>query len=830
MKTLFQDIPFDFLLSWSKKHTAQYPALGYVKTLGNKATYNTIGDIYSPVPKTCKKLSDLRGVLSSIATDLESAYADSSTIYVLPSTPGLAPSDAVSEFMSEYADITDKQVSKTENYQNAREIRAKAFRLYNIPGKAFTTGLRDMDYVATTLGISRERVRQILAEVTESCRKIFLGETVDQIQAEATLVDWFTQLDHKLASAMPLNAFRAITGVDDRDPYSERFLMDILGVYVSTDKSHEPYVSKGRNLGFAHDMGKVVRFFREQAIPVPMADFDVFLKKTFKDAGLLKNIRDYVLNCDDYEVSCASDGSKIIALKWENLLFLPSEIARILYDMKAFDVQDAVSKEDLIQEYNTRAGLLRKDSISAETPGISRHALVLALGKSGFYKIRKYKETFKDGLEFAREYVRIHLDGSSLQEFIGLCQTEGYIKVYGERTMTSYYYTALQPLSKKSQEKRTSSGPSAETVLKTVAEELAKAGKPLQVSTLGRQVSARLGDIPDPTFRMHLKRAAGILVDLVPAGRKCLMVNLRTSDIDTFDFSQFAPKTREAAYKSAVEVTAVDELRRAEGHKMQLKELVRKLRSLLPSGIAPNNIYKVFADNDIFVKTSVGNKRGDNYIELNPAKYQDVYQKGATEAKPEIAAATPAHISAEPYELSFSWSTLRTILCGQFRSIASGHGMNIRDIINEMYDIMRGDNVQVEEGTEEYKILSLLNNYYSSKTSPYDRELLALKLVMGLEPYLKSFYKKVKGTDIYGVNGLGTIIQKLQDEYYLPTDEDGTDIGRGLNNMIGPVITRRNKIHTNFEGFSGCAEVNSTMGMFLKFYILTAAYSLYYVE
>ena len=825
MNTSFQDIPFDFLLTWYRKH----PEIGYVRTLAQKASCSVVGDIYSQELKPCKKLSELRDTLSGMTSELEAAYAAFSATHVLPSTPGLTRSQAISEFMSEYADIIEDMAKKSDTHKKSWEIRAKVFRLYNVPGTAITTDIRKMDYVATTVRLSIERVRQIYAELTESCRKIFLGETVDNIQAEPSLADWFIKLDAELATAMPLSKFRSSTGVDGSDPYAERFLMDILGVNVSDDKSRKQYVAKG-NLAFAKDMGKVVKFFRDQSIPVPMNDFDVFLNKTFKDAAIRQNIRDYVLNDDDYEVSAVSDGQQSIALKWENLLFLPNEMVRILYDRKAFDVKDALSKDELFREYNTRAQILGKDTIGADTAGFGRHKLILALGKSGFYKIRKYKESFTDGQEFAREYVRANLTGSSLQDFIKLCEDKGYIHLYGEKTMTTYYYTASQPLSNKVSEKRTTTGLSAETVLKTTAEELANAGKPVQASALRRLVSARLGDIPDPSFRMYLTRAAGILFDLTPAGKKCLMVSLKETDIDSFDYSQFAPRTKEAAYKTAVMATAVDELRRAEGHKMKMQELVNKLKSLLPQGIAKTNIYKIFTDNDMFVKTSAGTKRGDLYVELNPAKYQDLYQKTATQATPEIAATVPAHFSAELYESGFSWPSLRGILGGQFRQISLGHGMNIRDILNEMYDIMRGTNKEVEEGTEEYKILSLLNNYYTSKTSPYDRELLAMKLVMGLEPYLRSFYRKVKGEELYGVKGLGTLIQKLQDEYYLPTDEDGTDIGQKLNSMIRNVITRRNKIHTNFEGVSGCSDVNYTMALFLKFYVLTAAYSLYYVE
>ncbi len=824
MTTSFRDIPFDFLLTWHKNH----PEIGYVNTLAKKASCAVVGDIFNPELKPCKKLSDLKNTLSGMTSELEAAYADASATYVLPSTPGLTPSEAISEFMSEYADILDTFAGKTGSHKTWKS-RAKAFRLYNIPGTAITTKLRDMNYVATALSITRERARQILSEVTTSCREIFLGKTVDRIQAESSLVGWFTQLDAELATAMPLSKFRGTTGVDGSDPYAERFLMDILGVKVSTDKSREQFVSKG-DLFFSREMGKVIKFFRDKAIPVSINDFDVFLKKTFKDAEVLQKIRDFVLNSDGYEVLTSSDGQQTIALKWEKLEFLPGEIARILYDKNAFEVKDALSKDELIKEYNTRARIFGKNTISTNSPNISGHTLTLALGKSGFYKIRKYKETFTDGQQFAREYVKTNLTGSSLQDFLKLCDDKGYIHVYGNRTMTNYYYTAIKPISGDVSKKRSTTGLSAETVLKATAEELARAGKPIQASALRRLVSERIGNVPDPSFRIYLNRAAGILFELTPAGKKCLMVRLKQPDITSFDYSQFAPRTKEAAYKAAVLATAVDELRRAEGHKMQMLELVNKLKSLLPSKISPNNIYKIFTDNDIFVKSSVGNKHGDHYVELNPAKYQDLYQKTATQAVPEVAVRIPAHISTGLYESGFNWPSLRDILCGQFRRIAGGNGMNVKDVLNEMYDIMRGTNKEVEEGTEEYKILSLLNSYFTSKTSPYDRELLAIKLVMGLEPYLKSLYKKVKGEAIYGVKGLGTLIRNLQDEYYLPTDEDGTDIGRALNNMIDAIVARRNKIHTNFEGLSGCAEVNSTMALFLKFYVLTAAYSLYYVE
>jgi len=830
MSTTFHNIPFDFLAVWSKKHTSDYPALTYINTLRKSPFCVLAGDVYSPLLKTSKKLNELRAVLTSLIPDLEAAYEEASKVVVLPSTPGLSPSDSVKEFITEYADHLDILAGKMENHHVARESRAKIFRSYTIPGGVVTTGLRDMDYVATVMGISRERVRQILSDLNGDCRKIFLGETVGCVRADSNLVSWFRDLDSKLASAMPLSSFRSITGMDGRDPYSERFIMDILGIVISSSKGREQFVSRG-NLAFARDMGKVIKFFRDCAIPVEFSDFEVFLKKTFKNEWIRRNMRDYVLHSDDYEVTQVADGSRTVALKWENLEFFPSETARILFDMNAFEVKDAVSRTDLINEYNTRARLYRKDTMSVNVPGISRHPLVMALGKSGYYKIQKFGETFDDGLEFARKYVCDRKDESSAQEFLDICKDEGYLRIYGERSMSTFFYMCMQPLSKKAEDSSSAPSFSSAEILKSAALELEKAGEAgLRVSELWRRVCSSLGPVPFPSFRVLVGKAADNLLTLTPGRKRRLTVSLLPIDIASFDFEQFNPRSREAAYRSVVVATAVDELRRADGHKMQLMSLVKILKGLLPSEIAPNNVYKVFADSEVFVKTSVGNKKGDVYVELNHDNYSELYEKTATAAQPSVSAVSPAPAVNDVYSISFDWSSLRSILCGQFRTAVSGPGMKIGDVIDEMYVILSGKNKSVEEGTEEYKILSLLNNYYTGKTSPQDRELLAIKLVLGLEPYLKSYYRKISGNELYNVKGLGTIIRELQDCCYLPTEVDGTNLGRGLSNMTENIIVRRNKVHTNFEGFSGCSEVNSTLGMFLKYYVLAAAYELYYVD
>ena len=831
MNTDFKSIPFDFLLNWSKTQKTNYPELTYVTTLDKSGTCQVVGDIFDSSRTPNKRLNELQAKLIMLEDKINTAYGEDCQVHIIPSVISPSMIDSLAGFIKEFAAIRGDQLKNVnKKYVNAGALRIKVFRLYYMPSSTIVAKIFERADVASVVGTSPQRVEQVIKELITECRDILLGQTVDKVAADISLSSWYTNLSKSLANATTLSDFRNQTGLGENDPYTERFLVDLLG-YSLSKRDNNPVLVKGSITAFYRKIGQVVTHFRNYSIPMPIAEFEAYLNSTLKNDDTLRDdIHDYVLSSEQFERMYDGGGHECVALRWENLEFFPSEVARLMYDNNIFTLKDAWDKDTIIREYNIRASLFEKKHIRKTESFVLRHNLILHLGKSGYYKLKtSFTEKFVNANDFSKEYVRAHKSSLSLTDFLAECKEKGYIHLYGDLSMRTFFNMACKPLKGTIRGKVTTA-----QIMKAIATTLSQKGGAVRVPSLKKEVESVIGStIPEASFRAWLNRADGDLVSLSRKGRACY-VSLRPIDISKYDFSNINHGVRKAPYMTLVVSTAVDELRRAPGHKMKLMDLKKKLENLIPSDIATTNIYKIFSKSDLFLKTNTGNKKGDKYIQLNPAKYKELYTNNEIAApvitgklKQQIIT-TPAQVSGGG-DMAFEWEKLKDILFGQFKNWIKDDGIDLKKILSEMYKIMKGDAKDLESGDEFYKSLSLLNDYYTKPTSPIDRELLCIKLILGTEPYLKSLYKISSGTEIDGVNGLGTVINKMQSEYYLPTNTDQTQVGQRIYKMIGYIINSRNALHNNFEGESSQSLINSKLDTFLKFYILVAAYSLYYI-
>lgn len=104
-------------------------------------------------------------------------------------------------------------------------------------------------------------------------------------------------------------------------------------------------------------------------------------------------------------------------------------------------------------------------------------------------------------------------------------------------------------------------------------------------------------------------------------------------------------------------------------------------------------------------------------------------------------------------------------------------------------------------------------------TSPYERELLSTKLILGVENYISNLLGIDNNPD---ENGLYLKIIKAQDEGFLPNRY----AKHKINKLVGRIITNRNRYsHTNNEGQHGFNDILKNINLCLKFYIYVAEYN-----
>ena len=612
--TRFSDIPFSFLASWSKENRTLSPALGYVGTLAAKGTFHTVNDLFTTPGKPPKRLSDLRNSLSALKDVLEKDYAMLTSTAVIPAVPSGNTDQMISAFMQEYRLAKEARTLSSQKQHAARKVKLSVLKAYFLPEDLSSGNPSDMHSIAVEIGLSQERVRQLKQECISDCRRIFSGETVDGISASPAVTSWYSRVSGQLPDTMSYASFKRICGISGNNPHLERFILELLDMEKSGDKQKGDYISKGSRTAFNRSLGKVITFFRKKAIPAPAAELQAFLGDNIQDAGLRKALYDYANNSEEFESGKAADGTSLLALRWDKLLFLPSEIARILYDNDVWTIKDSWYKEDVIKEYNRRAGALGRPLITPETAGMLKHPLLMPLGKTGYIKLSEGGEDFSDGQEFALQYVLANPDRNSLGGFLEVCSESGHLHIYQEHSLTTFYYNALTIAAGKS--RRAVVVGRNEEILRASCDILRESGKPVRVSELKRQSEKRIGArIPDPTFRQLLQRVSGKVFRLTYDGPRRLMVSLIEGDA-AMDLSLYNRQFRRAAYKEDLMEFVKDELRKA-GGRLPLRQLAAMLKDRIPSDIAKTNVYKIFNDSDVFTKTYPADNPRDVYVELN---------------------------------------------------------------------------------------------------------------------------------------------------------------------------------------------------------------------
>lgn len=472
------NIPMNFAANWARANADTFPEAKYIITLCNKGL-KTLDEVFSEPLKDSKKLRDLRDFLAGHSGEIESAYVASETVTIIPPVVCETMAGTLREFAACYAAILEKRSEKDSR-------RAELFRKYYVRPDLPVRRLFSREDIARITELSTERIRQILCVITDELRRILLGETVGRIAAHPVLVDWFRGVDARIGEVISMSKLRTVAGCSDIDPFTERLLCDLLQLTVSKNKTAEQMACRGNLKSFLGEKGKVTKFFRNAGIPVSDDEFTLFLRETFEDKAVQDQLRDYVMTSSRYEITMENGRVKTIALRWEYLDAIGSEIARILYDNAVFTNDTAWHRRDIAAAYNRRAQLHCFSPMMENTP--FSHPMVISCGKSGYYRLGGINDKFIDGLSFARDYVIRKGSSATLAEFRALCASMGYTHIYGERSIDTFFFMANKPYAGKPHTFADDA-----QVLEAVADILRENGNGMRISHLQAKTTERLG-------------------------------------------------------------------------------------------------------------------------------------------------------------------------------------------------------------------------------------------------------------------------------------------------------------------------------------------------
>ena len=242
----------------------------------------------------------------------------------------------------------------------------------------------------------------------------------------------------------------------------------------------------------------------------------------------------------------------------------------------------------------------------------------------------------------------------------------------------------------------------------------------------------------------------------------------------------------------------------SEDNAIERSALYEKYCGYVPAGLhSTAALSKIFGDTKTFVKKE--DKMGIVWISLTPLTLsrEKAAMSETISRKEEIRKYLKLLQDAPSYE----WSSLKTALSAQFMSFFSSRGLKLSNALDNMYCIMSNGDGKVSEDSTFHEMLSALPAYFKGVLAS-DREYSLKKdLLINVEPFMKSFYKKRFSSDIvddierdWGKTrkniGLATILSYLENECNLLPYKEWYALGSlesKVRDMVKEVLSARNR-------------------------------------
>ncbi len=617
---------------------------------------------------------------------------------------------------------------------------------------------------------------------------------------------------------------KEIPDIKDLDNYSKNFLYEMIGVYEKEiDYTNDVVLLKNSDIGCVRglysDMVEVLRMYPFSFNPE--SDLErLFVRKK----SLLKNlplVTYIVQNSGMFED--VNDGLKQVKFKY--LYPTGVRFARILLDNPK---PHRMHKDDVLAKYNEIARAYGLVDYNDRDFSITRCDFIESEGKSGFWKLKDMSVTTDNARKGATDLVRDFLATlASVQEF-HIDALKKYLKDVNRECPDRSLRTTINGLGYITKEKgkgiyilKDSSSKDKWTIVELIESMVTILASDAKDRTMSKtDLKAKLKklkgkNVNDGTWCNAIKKAPE-LFSVSKNGRRGELVSLLPDTIENIDFSIYEPEKGSPEYRKAVYQTAIDELLRCKDYTMLLRDLKNIVEKEVPDDIYNNIIYRIFNQEDIFIKSNTEPK----YITLNLEVYKKLY---ADADKSLFDSDKDSKVSKdlENFNYGFDWNILKMeILSHQneaFLPSLTSAEKNV--VLDKMYEIMKGKLQELTSERQFWKTLDLLNRLYLYPTSCYDRELLSTKLILGVENYLSNLLE-LNGLES-GESGLYNKILIAQTSNLLPN----RNFSHKINALIGYVISSRNNYsHNNNEKNNGFNAVLINIDRCLKFYIYIAEY------
>ncbi len=403
-----------------------------IATIRNKyPSIKTLGDLFAS-PVNNKGLSEFRaGILASASTIIDVHRAWTSIVTV-PTKPFSSFEEGLRSFLADYlvakrkrAEFMNYQVNATNAYCTVLEVLFDENSMDNSREKA-----------ATILGLTRQNVDNKVKQAQEEFYGLFFQDkTIGNIAIDPQLVQLVRLFSKDFNIPGTRETMIRLSGI--RSPRMLELLALILGCTILA----EGLVNQSNNLGarITRYSSNVKTLLKKEGIPISFDDFRILLARNFKDPNLRNGLEQFARGNHELEIIKDPSGKELIAVKWEYLNDLDTELLRILYDKKAWGPGSAMSPVDLRSEWEHRSKLSGRKNIQY-TP--KYHHWRFCPTKTGYVMLRWSKaDVFVEGQKYISSLLLSHPDWS-FDDVLAQAQKDGYTNIYERRSLQTYYSNA----------------------------------------------------------------------------------------------------------------------------------------------------------------------------------------------------------------------------------------------------------------------------------------------------------------------------------------------------------------------------------------------------
>ena len=412
------------------------PRRAMAKTLRNSYPYiKTLGDLFGSSPNT-KSFIEFKAGILAMAPAICAVHAASQAITTVPSRGFSTLEEGLRWFLAEYivakrkrARYTNYQVKATENLCTVLEILFDEHSADNSRDKA-----------AKTIKTKRQNVDHIInKKVREEFHELFfMGKTPDNIAANPNLVTLVRSFTDQFVTPGSVDRMMQLSGIK-----SPRMLELLALVTGDSILDSGVVIRFGESCGadIALNSGRVKRILKNEGIPIPFSDFRILLDKEFPDPQLRASLETFARGNHEFETFIDKKGKECIAVKWEYLNDLDTEVVRILYDMGAWGLENIVSPDVLRNEWERRARLSGRKKIQYN-PQYKHWRLCPT--RMGYVMLRWSKgDDFVDGQKYVSKLL-FDNPGWTKDNVLKQADKDGYTKIYERRSLETYYSNAKE--------------------------------------------------------------------------------------------------------------------------------------------------------------------------------------------------------------------------------------------------------------------------------------------------------------------------------------------------------------------------------------------------